>query len=113
MLTRSESIKPKALSKTDILVQARQRLSIRDMTSLPAQLLLDKLFVLWEEQQPDLDGLRKSIELGLCRGSPTQNVPAVFRDLKSRTGFKISLVMMGSKALRRGSKHFFKFAAEM
>lgn len=112
MLTPSESIKPKALSKTDILVQARQRLSIRDMTSLPAQLLLDKLFVLWEEQQPDVEGLRESIELGLCRGSPTQNVPAVFRDLKSRTGFKISL-MMGSEALRRGSENFFKFAAEM
>jgi hypothetical protein len=112
MRTRSESIKPKALSKTDILVQARQRLSIRDMTSLPAQLLLDKLFVLWEEQQAEVDERRESIDLGLSWSSTAQNIPAVFRNLKSGTGFDIS-VMMGSKALGRGSEHFFKFAAEM
>ena len=82
------------------------------MASHPAQLLLDKLFVLWEEQQPTMDDLRESIDSGLCWGSTAQNIPAVFRDLKIRTGFDISL-MMGSKALRRGSEYFFKFAAEM
>jgi len=112
MRTRSESIKPKALSKTDILVQARQRLSIRDMTSLPAQLLLDKLFVLCEEQQPTSHDLRESIDLRLSWGSTAQNVPAVLRNLKSRTGFDIRL-MMGSKALGRGSEYFLKFTAEM